>query len=321
VNELANSYALSGQPGRAVPLFEAHNTACEKAGNQKNLAIGLGNLALDQIRIGALAAAADNLRRSIALCREIENEFNEAIGHQELGRLLAYTGAFREAGQELDKSYEYDSTHGDRQGECLDWDYRALRALLMGDASMALEASRRARELADVRGFEADVIWAEWLLGAAHRARVELAQAEPHLAEALRRCRRINLVELEPNILLELARLRLAEVSGFTSQVSGSGEEQPETLKPETLKLKMDEALSLAREALEIADRCEYRLVQADCHNFLAQLAFEEGNYQKAQEHAETARERAWCDGPPHRYEAAFQEAERLLEGIGSLKH
>jgi hypothetical protein len=103
--------------------------------------------------------------------------------------------------------------------------------------------------------------------------------------------------------------------------------------------------LSLAQEALDIANRCGYRLVQADCHSFLAQLTLapseagpacpehsrgeprrrveglEEGDIQKAQEHAETARERAWCDGPPHRYEAAFQEAERLLEKIESLKH
>ena len=78
---------------------------------------------------------------------------------------------------------------------------------------------------------------------------------------------------------------------------------------------------ALAQEALDIADRCQYRLVQADCHNFLAELALEAGDRQKAQEHAETARERAWCDGPPHRYEAAFQEAERLLGKIESLKH
>jgi len=122
-----------------------------------------------------------------------------------------------------------------------------------------------------------------------------LTEAETYLAEALTRCRRINLVGREPDILLELARLRHAQGRG--------------------------EALSLAQEALDIADRCQYRLVQADCHNFLAELALEAGGLQKAQEHAETARQRAWCDGPPHRYEAAFQEAERLLEKIGSLKH
>jgi hypothetical protein len=77
----------------------------------------------------------------------------------------------------------------------------------------------------------------------------------------------------------------------------------------------------LAQEALDIADRCEYRLVQTDANLVLAELALAEGNRQKAQEHAETARKRAWCDGPPHRYEATFQEAERLLEKIESLKH
>ena len=86
---------------------------------------------------------------------------------------------------------------------------------------------------------------------------------------------------------------------------------------PGTLEVPgTSKALSLAREALSIADRCEYRLKQADCHNFLAQLALEEGNLAKAREHAQTARERAECDGPPHRYEVAFQLAEQLLGEI-----
>ena len=73
----------------------------EKQGDKKNLAIGLGNLADDQAKIGALRAAEANLRRRIELCREIEDEFDEAIGHQELGRLLAYRGAWDEAEGEL----------------------------------------------------------------------------------------------------------------------------------------------------------------------------------------------------------------------------
>jgi tetratricopeptide (TPR) repeat protein len=163
------------------------------------------------------------------------------------------------------------------------------------------EAARRARELADVQSCEADIIRAEWLLGAALRARGELDQAEPHLEEALRRCRRINMVDHEPDILLELARLR-------RDQAVGARRDAP--LREETL--------SLAKEALAIADRCGYRLKQADCHNFLARLAVEEGDLDEAREHAQTARERAECDGPPHRYEVAFQEAERLLAEIAS---
>lgn len=78
---------------------------------------------------------------------------------------------------------------------------------------------------------------------------------------------------------------------------------------------------TLAQEALDIANRCEYRLVQADCHNFLAQVALEEGKLGEARRHAETGRERALCDGPGHRYEVAFLEAERLLEKIEHEEH
>jgi len=90
LNALALSYSLSGQPRRAVPLFERQIELREKQGDKHNLAIGLENLAyMAQVNIGALRAAEANLRRSIALCREMEDEeFNEAIGHTELGRLL-----------------------------------------------------------------------------------------------------------------------------------------------------------------------------------------------------------------------------------------
>jgi tetratricopeptide (TPR) repeat protein len=298
---LANAYSLSGQPGRAVPLYKAIIALREKAGDKKNLSVGLLAVAsMAHLPLGELAKVEENLRRSTALVREIGDEFREAAVHQELGLLLAYIGAFEEAERTHQVALELVAKLGNRQIECVVQAYSAIRALLMAKPIAALEAARVARELADIDfpgigKIEADIIRAEWLLGAAHRAQGELAQAEPHLGEALRRCRRINLVEREPDILLELARLRHAQGRG--------------------------ETLSLAQEALDIADRCEYRLVQADCHNFLAELALEKGDLQKAQEHAEIAREQAWCDGPPHRYEAAFQEAERLLAEIESLKH
>ncbi len=71
-----------------------------------------------------------------------------------------------------------------------------------------------------------------------------------------------------------------------------------------------------ARAALAIADRCEYRLDQADIHNFLARLALDGGERETAQEHAEIARKRALCDGPPHCYKPALDEAGRLLNEL-----
>ena len=65
LNELANSYSLSGQPRRAVPLLELAIGIGEKQGDKKNLAIRLGNLADDQAKIGALRAAEANLRRCV----------------------------------------------------------------------------------------------------------------------------------------------------------------------------------------------------------------------------------------------------------------
>ena len=80
--------------------------------------------------IGALRAAEANLRRSIALCREIKDEFKEAIGHQELGRLLAYRGAYAESETELATALEMFEKQKHVQAQCVIWAYRALRELL-----------------------------------------------------------------------------------------------------------------------------------------------------------------------------------------------
>jgi len=305
LNDLSVAYSLSGQPRRGLPLFERQIAIQEKRGDKKNLAVGLHNLALDQVRLGEVAAAEASLRRSIKLCREVGEEFGEAVGHQELGRLLAYRGVFTESEQHLTTAQEvFDGMGPQRTNEVsVARAYRALRALLMGEAKAALAAARRARELADEVArtrypYERDIIWAEWLLGAAlvvlsvgggEPKDEALAKAEAHLTKAIDRCRRINMVDLEPDILLAWARWHRAK---------GDGQQAQEH----------------AEEALAIADRCEYRLVQADAHNLLARLALDAGEQPAARQHAEIARERALCDGPPHCYKPALDEAEGLLK-------
>ena len=76
------------------------------------------------------------------------------------------------------------------------------------------------------------------------------------------------------------------------------------------------EALRHAEEALAIANRCEYRLKQADLHLFLARLALDDGDRAKTRHHAEIARERALCDGPPHCYKPTLDQAEQLLKSM-----
>lgn len=330
LNALAASYSLSGQPRRAVPLFEQHNAIREKQGDKVNLAIGLGNLAsMAQIHIGALHAAAANLRRRIDLCREIEDAFNEAIGHQDLGRLLAYTGAWAAAEAELAAALEMFEKEGAVQSQGVTWAYRALRSLLLARADLtpnpsparrgsgqghegtaalaaeALAAARRALELADEWArteypVERDYVRAHWLLGAAHRLAGDLAAAERHLDEALTRCRAINLVDHEADILLDLARLRAGQRAAAADPAALTAE-----------------ALRLAEEALIITERSGYVLQGADVQLFLAQMAQEAGDLVAMSTHAAAARRLAACDGPPdYTYKVAYDEAGRML-GIG----
>ena len=108
---------------------------------------------------------------------------------------------------------------------------------------------------------ERDYVRAQWLLGAAYRLNAayqpgDVVQAEQHLTEALTRCRKINAVDHEADILLDLARLR----------AQSADQDQRE------------EALRLAEEALLITERSGYVLQGADVHLLLAQMAMQAGD-------------------------------------------
>ncbi len=171
-------------------------------------------------------------------------------------------------------------------------------------ADEALRAARRALELTDEWAktyypVEREYIHAHWLLGAAYRLNGDPDAAERHLNEALRRCRAINMVEMEADILLDLARLRRDQDN-------------------------LNEALRLAEEALTITERSGYALQGADVHLFLAEMALAAGDKAAAREHATAAREHATaardlaaCDGPPdYTYKVAYDEALALLRRL-----
>ncbi len=303
LNELANSYSLSGQARRAVPLFERQNEIQERLGVKKNLAIGLGNLATQQVVIGALRSAEANLRRSIEICREIDDALQEAVAHRELGRLLGMRGRWEEAETELAAALAGAKKADHVQGQGIVWAYRALLHLLRlrarealdpaKDRENALAAARRALELADEDArtdypVERDYVRAHWLLGAAWRESGNLERAERHLTEALERCRRINMVDHEANLLIDLGRLRWAQGDAA-------------------------EARRLGGEAVTIAERCGFVLQGADAHLLLSGLDRAEGKTASAREHALEARRLATCDGDDSTYKVAYDEAGAML--------
>jgi len=102
--------------------------------------------------------------------------------------------------------------------------------LSVDSVKSAIQCAQRALELADEDArtdspTPRDYVRAYWLLGSAYRTNNELTLAEENLSKALNLCRQINLVEMEADILLDLARfiLRLRTIvlrSGTGSNIS-----------------------------------------------------------------------------------------------------
>jgi|GEM_PF-576414 len=305
LNSLANSYSLSGQPAKAVPLFFQDIRITEKNDDKINIAIPIGNVAhMVQLPIGQLAAAAAHLRKSISLYRDLEDEFKEAVGHQELGRVLAYGGRAAAAAEELAQSTAYWEKEKYAPGLSIDSAYRSLSALFQArlaavrpgkekhSISQSLEAlvqTRQALEFAEqwTRSnypLPRHFVQAYWLLGEAliqctlssceakieslgidihfydepfqkevetlhFKKGSELDMAERCIDEALRRCRKTNMVEFEPDILLAQARLERA---------------------------KKREVETILKEAMDISLRSGYRLKLADLHLFCGEVLLED---------------------------------------------
>ncbi|MBI4674672.1 MAG: hypothetical protein HY741_23760 [Chloroflexi bacterium] len=356
LNLLGGAYMVTGRPRDAISLVEKHNSIARKGFTSslffrdrayRNLARGLVNLASCQIYVGDLTEAKHNLQWANDLLHVLNDKSDSAMGHQEIGLFFPYTGEFMQAHEELKVASDiFDSIGQDKVSTGSQVSaYRAQLFLLMDNASSAINAAKIAQSWAmewakSGTPIERDFVQASWLIGASLVAQICKApvvavenenriflEAESNLTEALARDRRANLVEFEAPILLEFAKLRMAQ-----ARLQSTEPKQPAAVigHVDTVSSRTDEALQFANEALSIADRCEYRLQQAEIHNFLAEWHWQRAQWvkgevflplrgalqQKAREHAERAKERAWCDGPPYSYKVAYERAEELLKTI-----
>ncbi len=304
LSSLGHSYALSGQPRLAARAYEVALDLMREGRTDAEEAITLDSLVfLAHLPLGRLSATEKRVEDYLGqLGGTRGGRYAKAAAQLAYGRLLSYQGHFDKAKRQLDaaldsfvygRALKYEGTARASQGVC---------ALLMGDVPGALEVSGSALQLARLHGHPRDIIEAEWLAGAANLALAArrrgprgkvLSRARNHVEEALTLCRRKNVACFEPDILLTWGRWHRA-------------------------KGEADRAKGDAEEAMRIADRCEYRLKQAEIHNFLARLAMDEGNHDEAKKEAEIAYERAWCDGPPHCYKPAMDEAEGMLKELGA---
>jgi len=293
LNLLALAYKVSGQPGRAVPLYRMQNAIQDREHDQRSLAVGLENLSAALRISGALRESEAVARQALAISRELADLFEEAISIQLLGLMLAARGAGIKAEPSLQRSLVVFRALTDRQGEGVARAYLAQRALWLGDAAEACASANLAWDLAQDRRYERDFIHAARLRGAAALALDDVATADERLHHALSRARAVNYVEEEIPALAGLAELRR---------------------KQGDLKA----ARELLDDVWELAERGPYPLLHADALNFLAQIERDAGNRDAAVEAATKAYRLAWCDGPPFAYHWGLEAARAHLKALGA---
>jgi hypothetical protein len=275
----------------------------QEGGKSESIAIANWNLAVQQLMLGDFAGAEKSLEASISICFAISDKYDEMKAHQYFALLRAYQGMFEASWQHLEQAFSLVQTQGNPTLASSLWAYQSLCKILAGELAQAFEASEQALQLANVLHYERDIVRAEWLLGStlthlamqkSEKSQEQLQSAHTFLTDAIERCRHIDMVDYEGDLLLAWARLYHARGDRQHAQIA-------------------------CADALAITNRSDFRPLRADILNCLAQLALEEGCQQIALDYARTAMQDAKCTGAPYYYKPAFDLAQSLLERASSI--
>jgi tetratricopeptide (TPR) repeat protein len=301
MNYLASAYCHLGQLNRAEPIIQNAIDLSRITQNWKDLAVRLHTSGhLIHFPKGNLRKAETLLQDGIKLSSQEGDLLNEALGHRHLARQLVHRGLLEQAECELELSNEIIRKVAPKEYQTGMLASRATLNLFKNQPDAALEMAEKAYRNAGPKLSTRGVIRSLGLIGASYLARGELDKAETNLTTALEGSRIINRIELEVDILINLAKLRRLQAH--------KNKEAHEQLRCESF--------DTANDGLLIANRCGFRLKQADLHNLLSQWYLDIGEVSKARKNAENAQNLALCDGPPYFYKRAYIEAKRLLREI-----
>ena len=292
LNALAQAYQLSGQPGRAGPLFRRANKVYSEMKRYDFLSVSLRNLSNALRRSGGLQEADAAARRALVITRQQGNRSQEATSLDWLGLALAARGVARASESALRRSLRLFVAQSDAQAEDLVNASLAQCALWFGDPAAARLLADRAWELAHALRYERNFIRAARLQGEAALGLNDHALADERLHHALARSRAVNLVEEELPALVALAELRRRQGD------------------PKAARELLDDVW-------EPAERGPYPLIHADACNVLAQIERDAGDCAAAVEAATKAYRLAWCDGEPFAYHWGLVAARKHLAELG----
>jgi tetratricopeptide (TPR) repeat protein len=293
ISALAQSYQLSGQPGRSVPLTRRAYEIYGREGETHNRSILLSNLGPALREIGALCDAVAALQQALVLSRELKDEHQEGVALQELGRALGSRGAHALGHVALGRSRYIFVKRGAAQSEGVAGAYLAELALWVGDLVRAGNWTERAWKLAAVQRVERDFIRVALLQGRVALDDGDLSRADDRLHYALSRARALGVVESELPARIAIAELELRR--GDLQKARGSLDDLWET-----------------------AERGPYPLFQADAFNVLAAIVLAEADKPAAITAATNAFKAAWCDGPPYAYHWGLEKAKAHLAALGA---
>jgi len=286
MNELAGAYLFTGQTRRSLAVLTLALENAKEREHAEDAATALCNMAMTHMRLGELKEAEECLK-----------DIGSSYGSLVRAELFIRLGRFEDASR-----FIWGAGWISGNGPPLMLALKAMLELTKDENESALRSATSAED-ASVKGSVGILVaFSRWLRGKA-LTRLASSASAPRRDELLTQAK----VDLD-SCMLQSGRARL-----LTEQVNAA------LVMAEWQQVKGDmrQARMLAESALLLADRCEYRLCQADIHNFLAQQDLDEGKRDSGRVHAETAKERAWCNGPPYCYMPALIEAERLLKESG----
>lgn len=181
-------YAFCNATGRWHELAEANRIAIEAAdrsGGRRDLSRALADAGVAQLQMRRFEQAQRYFERSLAIRREIGDQWGEAVTLSSLGALHGELGRFEIAREHLQRGLDLRRAVGDRAGEPIVLANLGENYRRMGDLDTAFEHFEQALAVAEVTGDAKTIAAILNNLGEVHRQRGNLEGCRSCLERSL----------------------------------------------------------------------------------------------------------------------------------------